>query len=109
MGPTVQFRGNLLHQDYSDNLARYKEIVNNILSPKGKKYSISVSEKTDHLRHSLSETMSTEESLVEENKYLRQVIQTLESEFKPGKKTIPEPARVEVVCKKNIEKISFVL
>lgn len=104
VGPTVQFRGNLLHQDYSDNLARYKEIVNNILSPKGKKYSISVSEKTDHLRHSLSETMSTEESLVEENKYLRQVIQTLESEFKPGKKTIPEPARVEVVCKKILKK-----
>ena len=32
VGPTVQFRGNILHQDYKDNLARYKEIVKNIIS-----------------------------------------------------------------------------
>ena len=32
VGPTVQFRGNVLHQDYKDNLARYKKIVKNIIS-----------------------------------------------------------------------------
>lgn len=104
VGPTVQFRGNLLHQDYSNNLAQYKEIVNNIISDKGKKHSIRVSERVDELRHSLSDTMDTEKSLVEENEYLRQVIKNLESEFKPGVKTVPDPARVESVCKKLLKK-----
>lgn len=104
VGPTVQFRGNVLHQDYSNNLARYKEIVKNIISGEGEKYSLHVSERAEKLRHSLAETMTTEESLVEENKQLKKVVETLQSEFKPGKKTIPEPARVEAVCKKILKK-----
>lgn len=104
VGPTVQFRGNILHQDYKDNLARYKEIVKNIISGEGEKYSIHVSERAEKLRHSLAETMTTEESLVEENEQLKKVVEMLQSEFKPGKKTIPEPARVEAVCKKILKK-----
>lgn len=104
VGPTVQFRGNILHQDYKDNLARYKEIVKNIISGEGEKYSLHVSERAEKLRHSLAETMTTEESLVEENEQLKKVVEMLQSEFKPGKKTIPEPARVEAVCKKILKK-----
>lgn len=104
VGPTVQFRGNVLHQDYKDNLARYKKIVKNIISGEGEKYSLHVSERAEKLRHSLAETMTTEESLVEENEQLKKVVETLQSEFKPGKKTIPEPARVEAVCKKILKK-----
>lgn len=104
VGPTVQFRGNILHQDYKDNLARYKKIVKNIISGEGEKYSLHVSERAEKLRHSLAETMTTEESLVEENEQLKKVVETLQSEFKPGKKTIPEPARVEAVCKKILKK-----
>ncbi|MCI5731199.1 MAG: hypothetical protein MR304_06625 [Eubacterium sp.] len=102
--PMVQFHGDLLHQDYEDNLTQYKEIVKNIISSKGEKHSISVSERTEKLRHSLTDTMSTEESLVKENEYLRQVIKTLESEFKPGVKTVPEPSRVDAVCRKLLKK-----
>lgn len=102
--PAVQFRRGLLHQDYSNNLSQYKEIVNNIISNKGEKYSIRVSERVDQLRHSLSDTMATEKSLVEENEYLRQVIKNLEAEFKPGVKTVPDPVRVESVCKKLLKK-----
>lgn len=104
VGPTVQFRGNVLHQDYKDNLAQYKKIVKNIISEKGEKHSIRVAERTEKLRRSLSDTMSTEESLVHENDKLRKVVETLESEFKPGKRTVPEPARVEAVCKKILKK-----
>ena len=104
VGPTVQFRGNVLHQDYKDNLAQYKKIVKNIISEKGEKHSIRVAERTEKLRRSLSDTMSTEESLVHENDKLRTVVETLESEFKPGKRTVPEPARVEAVCKKILKK-----
>ena len=104
VGPTVQFRGNVLHQDYKDNLARYKKIVKNIISGEGEKYSLHVSERAEKLRHSLAETMTTEESLVEENEQLKKVVEMLQSEFKPGKKTIPEPARVEAVCKKILKK-----
>lgn len=104
VGPTVQFRGNVLHQDYKDNLAQYKKIVKNIISEEGEKHSIRVAERTEKLRRSLSDTMSTEESLVHENDQLRKVVETLESEFKPGKRTVPEPARVEVVCKKILKK-----
>jgi hypothetical protein len=104
VGPTVQFRGNVLHQDYKDNLARYKEIVKNIISGEGEKYSLHVSERAEKLRHSLAETMTTEESLVEENEQLKKVVEMLQSEFKPGKKNIPEPARVEAVCKKILKK-----
>lgn len=102
--PMGQSHGGLLHQDYSNNLARYKEIVKNIISGKGEKYSLHVSERAEKLRHSLAETTTTEESLVEENEQLKKVVETLQSEFKPGKKTIPEPARVEVVCKKILKK-----
>lgn len=102
--PMGQSHGGLLHQDYSNNLARYKEIVKNIISGEGEKYSLHVSERAEKLRHSLAETMTTEESLVEENEQLKKVVETLQSEFKPGKKTIPEPARVEVVCKKILKK-----
>ena len=49
--------------------------------------------------------MTTEESLVEENEQLKKVVEMLQSEFKPGKKTIPEPARVEAVCKKILKNI----
>ena len=63
-----------------------------------------MAERTEKLRRSLSDTMSTEESLVHENDQLRKVVETLESEFKPGKRTVPEPARVEVVCKKILKK-----
>ena len=104
VGPTVQFRGNVLHQDYKDNLAQYKKIVKNIISEKGEKHSIRVAERTEKLSRSLSDTMSTEESLVHENDKLRKVVETLESEFKPGKRTVPEPARVEAVCKKILKK-----
>lgn len=104
VGPTVQFRGNVLHQDYKDNLAQYKKIVKNIISEKGEKHSIRVAERTEKLRRSLSDTMSTEESLVHENDKLRKVVETLESEFKPGKRTVPEPTRVEAVCKKILKK-----
>ncbi len=104
VGPTVQFRGNVLHQDYKDNLAQYKKIVKNIISEKCEKHSIRVAERTEKLRRSLSDTMSTEESLVHENDKLRKVVETLESEFKPGKRTVPEPARVEAVCKKILKK-----
>ena len=104
VGPTVQFRGNVLHQDCKDNLAQYKKIVKNIISEKGEKHSIRVAERTEKLRRSLSDTMSTEESLVHENDKLRKVVETLESEFKPGKRTVPEPARVEAVCKKILKK-----
>ncbi len=34
-GPMGQSHGGLLHQDYSNNLARYKEIVKNIISGEG--------------------------------------------------------------------------
>ena len=102
--PMGQSHGGLLHQDYSNNLARYKEIVKNIISGEGEKYSIHVSERAEKLRHSLAETMTTEESLVEENEQLKKVVEMLQSEFKPGKKTIPEPARVEAVCKKILKK-----
>lgn len=102
--PTVQFRKGLLHQDYSNNLSQYREIVKNIIYKKGKKHSIRVSERTDALRHSLTDTMATEKSLVEENEYLRQVIKNLEAEFKPGVKTVPDPVRVESVCKKLLKK-----
>lgn len=104
VGPTVQFRGNVLHQDYKDNLAQYKKIVKNIISEDGEKHSIRVAERAEKLRRSLSDTMSTEESLVHENDQLRKVVETLESEFKPGKRTVPEPARVEAVCKKILKK-----
>lgn len=102
--PMGQSHGGLLHQDYSNNLARYKEIVKNIISGEGEKYSLHVSERAEKLRHSLAETMTTEESLVEENEQLKKVVEMLQSEFKPGKKTIPEPARVEAVCKKILKK-----
>ena len=102
--PMGQSHGGLLHQDYSNNLARYKEIVKNIISGEGEKYSLHVSERAEKLRHSLAETMTTEESLVEENEQLKKVVEMLQSEFKPGKKTIPEPARVEVVCKEILKK-----
>ena len=102
--PMGQSHGGLLHQDYSNNLARYKEIVKNIISGEGEKYSLHVSERAEKLRHSLAETMTTEESLVEENEQLKTVVEMLQSEFKPGKKTIPEPARVEAVCKKILKK-----
>ena len=102
--PMGQSHGGLLHQDYSNNLARYKKIVKNIISGEGEKYSLHVSERAEKLRHSLAETMTTEESLVEENEQLKKVVETLQSEFKPGKKTIPEPARVEAVCKKILKK-----
>lgn len=102
--PMVQFHGVLPHQDYSNNLARYKKIVKNIISGEGEKYSTRVSKRAEKLRHSLAETMTTEESLVEENEQLKKVVETLQSEFKPGKKTIPEPARVEAVCKKILKK-----
>lgn len=102
--PMGQSNGGLLHQDYSNNLARYKEIVKNIISGEGEKYSLHVSERAEKLRHSLAETMTTEESLVEENEQLKKVVEMLQSEFKPGKKTIPEPARVEAVCKKILKK-----
>ena len=42
--------------------------------------------------------------MVEENEQLKKVVEMLQSEFKPGKKTIPEPARVEAVCKKILKK-----
>ena len=102
--PMGQSHGGLLHQDYSNNLARYKKIVKNIISGEGEKYSLHVSERAEKLRHSLAETMTTEESLVEENEQLKKVVEMLQSEFKPGKKTIPEPARVEAVCKKILKK-----
>ena len=102
--PMGQSHGGLLHQDYSNNLARYKEIVKNIISGEGEKYSLHVSERAEKLRHSLAETMTTEESLVEENEQLKKVVEMLQSEFKPGKKNIPEPARVEAVCKKILKK-----
>ena len=102
--PMGQSHGGLLHQDYSNSLARYKEIVKNIISGEGEKYSLHVSERAEKLRHSLAETMTTEESLVEENEQLKKVVEMLQSEFKPGKKTIPEPARVEAVCKKILKK-----
>lgn len=102
--PMVQFHGGLLHQDYKDNLAQYKKIVKNIISEEGEKHSIRVAERAEKLRRSLSDTMSTEESLVHENDQLRKVVETLESEFKPGKRTVPEPARVEAVCKKILKK-----
>ena len=102
--PMGQSHGGLLHQDYSNNLARYKEIVKNIISGEGEKYSLHVSDRAEKLRHSLAETMTTEESLVEENEQLKKVVEMLQSEFKPGKKTIPEPARVEAVCKKILKK-----
>lgn len=102
--PMVQFHGGLLHQDYKDNLAQYKKIVKNIISEDGEKHSIRVAERAEKLRRSLSDTMSTEESLVHENDQLRKVVETLESEFKPGKRTVPEPARVEAVCKKILKK-----
>ena len=102
--PMGQSHGGLLHQDYSNNIARYKEIVKNIISGEGEKYSLHVSERAEKLRHSLAETMTTEESLVEENEQLKKVVEMLQSEFKPGKKTIPEPARVEAVCKKILKK-----
>ena len=102
--PMGRSHGGLLHQDYSNNLARYKEIVKNIISGEGEKYSLHVSERAEKLRHSLAETMTTEESLVEENEQLKKVVEMLQSEFKPGKKTIPEPARVEAVCKKILKK-----
>lgn len=102
--PMSQSHGDLLHQDYKDNLAQYKKIVKNIISEKGEKHSIRVAERTEKLRRSLSDTMSTEESLVHENDQLRKVVETLESEFKPGKRTVPEPARVEAVCKKILKK-----
>ena len=102
--PMGQSHGGLLHQDYSNNLARYKEIVKNIISGEGEKYSLHVSERAEKLRHSLAGTMTTEESLVEENEQLKKVVEMLQSEFKPGKKTIPEPARVEAVCKKILKK-----
>lgn len=102
--PMGQSHGGLLHQDYSNNLARYKEIVKNIISGEGEKYSLHVSERAEKLHHSLAETMTTEESLVEENEQLKKVVEMLQSEFKPGKKTIPEPARVEAVCKKILKK-----
>ena len=75
-----------------------------IISGEGEKYSLHVSERAEKLRHSLAETMTTEESLVEENEQLKKVVEMLQSEFKPGKKTIPEPARVEAVCKKILKK-----
>lgn len=102
--PMGQSHGGLLHQDYSNNLARYKEIVKNIISGEGEKYSLHVSERAEKLRHSLAETMTTEESLVEENEQLKKVVEMLQSEFKPGKRTVPEPARVEAVCKKILKK-----
>lgn len=102
--PMGQSHGGLLHQDYSNNLARYKEIVKNIISGEGEKYSLHVSERAEKLCHSLAETMTTEESLVEENEQLKKVVEMLQSEFKPGKKNIPEPARVEAVCKKILKK-----
>ena len=102
--PMGQSHGGLLHQDYSNNLARYKEIVKNIISGEGEKYSLHVSERAEKLRHSLAETMTTEERLVEENEQLKKVVEMLQSEFKPGKKNIPEPARVEAVCKKILKK-----
>ena len=102
--PMGQSHGGLLHQDYSNNLARYKKIVKNIISGEGEKYSLHVSERAEKLRHSLAETMTTEESLVEENEQLKKVVEMLQSEFKPGKKNIPEPARVEAVCKKILKK-----
>lgn len=102
--PMGQSHGGLLHQDYSNNLARYKEIVKNIISGEGEKYSLHVSERAEKLRHSLAETMTTEESLVEENEQLKKVVEMLQIEFKPGKKNIPEPARVEAVCKKILKK-----
>ncbi len=102
--PISQSNGGLLHQDYKDNLAQYKKIVKNIISEEGEKHSIRVAERAEKLRRSLSDTMSTEESLVHENDKLRKVVETLESEFKPGKRTVPEPARVEAVCKKILKK-----
>ncbi len=102
--PMVQFHGGLLHQDYSDNLAQYRKIGNKMISDEGKKYSISVKERTDTLRHSLVDTMTTEESLIQENEQLKKVVETLENEFKPGKKTVPEPADVERVSKKLLRK-----
>ncbi len=102
--PLVQFQGDLPHQDYSDNLTQYKKIVKNIISKKDIKHSLSVSENADNLRRSLTDTMSTQASLIEENEHLRQVIKELESEFKPGVKTVPEPAMVEKVCRKLLKK-----
>ena len=43
-------------------------------------------------------------NMVEENEQLKKVVEMLQSEFKPGKKNIPEPARVEAVCKKILKK-----
>ena len=57
--PMSQSHGDLLHQDYKDNLAQYKKIVKNIISEKGEKHSIRVAERTEKLRRSLSDTMST--------------------------------------------------